>query len=425
MAAQAPQLASPHLAPAGDRAGNHVANGRKSRVFVRIVRVTAPVVLVAGAIAGIARYRSTHVVAPVHYEVARVDVGPVAAKVTATGALSALVTVSVGSQVSGRIESLYADFGSKVTKGQVVAKIEPSFFRAAVEQASANHGAALAAIDRADAQILQADKQYVRAQSLFAQGLVSKADLETAESALGVARADVKSAKAAASQAKAALDQALLNLKYTTIVSPIDGIVISRNVDVGQTVAAALQAPVLFTIAQDLTRMQVDTNVAEADVGKVQPQMQVTFTVDAYPRQSFGGVVRQVRDNASTVQNVVTYDAVIDVNNTARLLKPGMTANVTFVWATRDSVVRLPNGALRFKPDTATLSTMTKVDAAAAPKPNLAPDERTVWVVRNGHARAAVVRIGVSDGTVTEVIGGELHTGDEVVVEASLTAKGS
>jgi len=387
-------------------------------------RIGIPILVVAAGAVGVVRYRRAHAVEPVRYELGRVDHGGIAAKVTATGALSALVTVSVGSQVSGRIESLFADFGSTVTKGQVVAKIEPSLFRAAVEQATANVGAAHASVDRARAQAVQADKQFVRAQTLFGQGLMSKADYETAESALRVARADVKSAGAAAEQAKAALAQAELNLKYTTIVSPIDGTVISRNVDVGQTVAATLQAPVLFTIAQDLTRMQVDTNVAEADVGKVRPQMPVTFTVDAYPRQKFDGMVRQVRDNATTVQNVVTYDAVIDVDNTARLLKPGMTANVTFVWATRDSVARLPNGAVRFKPDAPTLVAMTGIDRSAAPpKRELAADERIVWVMRAGHAASAVVRIGVSDGTVTELLGGDVREGDDVVVEATMPPK--
>ncbi|MGZ3474139.1 MAG: efflux RND transporter periplasmic adaptor subunit [Polyangiales bacterium] len=398
----------------------------KKTTLRRVARYGVPIVVVATAAVGVARYRSAHAVEPVRYELGHVDHGPVAAKVTATGALSALVTVSVGSQVSGRIESLFADFGSTVTKGQVVAKIEPSLFQAAVDKETANYGAARAAIDRARAQLVQAEKNFAREKALFADGLTSRASLETAESSLGVARADVKSSTAAAEQAKAALDQAELNLKYTTIISPIDGTVISRSVDVGQTVAATLQAPVLFTIAQDLTRMQVDTNVAEADVGKVKPKMNVTFTVDAYPRQKFDGVVRQVRDNATTVQNVVTYDAVIDVDNTARLLKPGMTANVTFVWATRDDVVRLPNGALRFKPDPPTLAAMTRVDRSASPpKRELAADERIVWVMRGGHATGAVVRIGVSDGTVTEVLGGDVHDGDDVVVEAIPPPKGS
>jgi HlyD family secretion protein len=385
------------------------------------LRWGVPVLIIAAAVLGTMRYRRAHAVAPVHYEVARVDRGPIAAKVTATGALSALVTVSVGSQVSGRIDSLYADFASTVTKGQTVAKIEPSFFRAAVEQARANYGAASAAVERAVAQLAQAEKQLARAKVLRAQGLMSTADFDTAESAVTVARAEVKLVRATAAQTKAALDQAELNLRYTVIVSPIDGVVISRNVDVGQTVAASLQAPTLFTIAQDLTRMQVDTNVAEADVGKVKPAMEVTFTVDAYPARSFRGKIRQVRDNALTVQNVVTYDAVIDVDNSDRLLKPGMTASVVFVYATRSDALRLPNAALRFKPEPATLAAMTKLDASAAPaKRALGADERMIWVLRAGHAASAPVRIGISDGSITEVVGGDIKQGDDVIVEAIL-----
>jgi HlyD family secretion protein len=398
----------------------------RQRAFARAaLRIGVPVALVTAVAIGITRYQRGHAAEPVRYELGRVDRGPISAKVTATGTLSALVTVSVGSQVSGRIESLSADFGSTVKKGQVVAKIEPSLFQAAVEKETANYGSARANVDKARAQLIQAEKAFARAKELTAQGLASKADYDTAESALGVARAEVKSSTAAVQQAKAALDQAELNLKYTTIVSPIDGTVISRNVDVGQTVAATLQAPVLFTIAQDLTRMQVDTNVAEADVGKIEPKMKVTFTVDAYPRQKFEGLVRQVRDNATTTQNIVTYDAVIDVDNSGKLLKPSMTANVTFVWATRDDVARLPNGALRFKPDPPTLAAMTGIDRAATPtKKELAPEERTVWVMRGGHAVSAVVRIGVTDGTVTELLGGEVREGDEVVVEAITPPKG-
>lgn len=408
------------LAPLPQPAQPRHAEPSHGRELVRRAsRIVLPIVS-AGVIAVlVVQYRRAHAVAPVRYEIARVDHGPIAAKVTATGALSALVTVSVGSQVSGRIEALYVDFGSTVKKGQVVAKIEPSLFKAAVEQARANHGAARSAVDKTRAQLVQAQKQYARAQLLSKQGLLSAADFEAAESALGVAQADVKSAQAVVGQTKAQLDQAELNLRYTTIVSPIDGTVISRSVDVGQTVAATLQAPTLFTIAQDLTRMQVDTNVAEADVGKVKPQMNVTFTVDAYPHQDFSGIVRQVRDNAQTVQNVVTYDAVIDVDNSARLLKPGMTASVTFVWATRDSALRLPNGALRFKPDPATLTAMAKMDPGVTlTRKDLRADERTVFVRRAGHASAAVVKIGVSDGSFTELLSGDVHDGDEVVTEA-------
>ncbi len=215
---------------------------------------------------GVVRYRARSTAASVRYETAVVDVGALDAKVTATGALSPLISVQVGSQVSGRIAALFADFGSTVARGQKIATIDPALFRAATAQAQANLASARAGLERARAQRLLAERQLARDTALLAQGLVTRAEYELAESNAGVALAEIGTAEAALAQTRAALDQAQLNLKYTTITSPIDGVVISRNVDVGQTVAAALQAPTLFTIAQDLTRMQVDANVAEADV---------------------------------------------------------------------------------------------------------------------------------------------------------------
>jgi HlyD family secretion protein len=372
--------------------------------------VAAAAAVAAGVLVG--RMAVTRRQAPLHFQTAAVDRGPIAAKITATGVVSALVTVSVGSQVSGRIEALYADYGSRVSKGEIVAKIEPSLFRAAVAQARANTAAAAAGRSRAGAQSINADRQYVRTKALHAENLASSVDLDASEAALGVARADVDSAEAALLQANAALAQAELNLRYTTIVSPIDGIVISRNVDVGQTVAATLQAPTLFTIAQDLKRMQVDTNVAEADVGRVHRDMGVTFRVDAYPTRVFQGRIRQVRDNAQTIQNVVTYDAVIDVDNSEGLLKPGMTANVTVVYSEEADVLRVPNAALRFRPDHNTLAAM-QVTAPAT----VDPDQRLVWIANAGTAAPKIVRIGISDGTYTEVLEGALRAGDQAIEE--------
>lgn len=394
--------------------------------IARVARWGLAAAVVVGVVIGVARYRNRHTPPPLRFESAQIDRGEIDAKVTATGALSALVTVSVGSQVSGRIQALYADFESTVKAGQVIAKIDPALFDAAVAQARANHTAALANVEHAQATLANAEKQLARAKLLVSQGLMGQADFDTAESTVGVARADVKAALAAVGQAKAGLEQAELNLRYTTIVSPIDGVVISRNVDVGQTVAAALAAPTIFTIAKDLTRMQVDSSVAEGDVGHVTAKMDVTFTVDAFPDRVFHGVVRQVRDNAQTLQNVVTYDAVIDVANDDRLLRPGMTANTTFVYARRPNALRLPNAALRFRPDSATLATMTSIDAAAAiPKRDLHGDERIVWLLRAGRPVAAVVHIGVSDGMATELVDGDLREHDAVIVEAIATTKGA
>lgn len=384
---------------------------------------------------------------PVRYETAVVDRGHVASKVTATGTLSAIVTVLVGSQVSGRIDSIRADFNSPVKKGQVIATLDPALFQAAVEQGRANLTTSRANLEQARAQAADAEKQFARQKTLVEQKLVAQADFDTAEVNLRVAKARVSAAEASVAQASASLHQAEINLKYTTIVSPIDGVVISRSVDVGQTVAASLQAPTLFTIAQDLTKMQVDTNVAEGDVGKIQADMPVMFTVDAYPGRKFEGKVRQVRDAAQTVQNVVTYDAVIDVENPERLLKPGMTATVTFISAEKDDVLRVPNAALRFRPDPATLAVMTGASASAArsaspvrtasapegsarrggarPRADSSTATRTVWVLRDEQPVAVTITPGLSDGSLTEVVTGELHPGDKVITEASTSGGGA
>ncbi|HVY25368.1 MAG TPA: efflux RND transporter periplasmic adaptor subunit [Polyangiaceae bacterium] len=351
---------------------------------------------------------------PVTYQTIAVDRGPIAAKVTANGTLSALVTVKVGSQVSGRIQSLGADFGSTVHAGQVIATIEPSLLKAAAAQAKANYHAARAALERASAQDLNATRQFERAVTLEREGVLSAIERDNAESAMRVARAEVQLAQANVQQTAAARDQAQLNLRYTTIVSPIDGIVISRDVDIGQTVAAALQAPTLFTIAQDLTRMQVDTNVAEADIGKIRERMPVEFSVDSYPERRFQGIVRQVRDNAQTIQNVVTYDAVVEVDNAERLLKPGMTASVTFVYAQKGDVLRVGNAALRFHPDAATVAAM------GGQQPPNTTGQRSVWVLQGERAVLRRVQLGITDGTYTELASAELARGDRVVIDATL-----
>jgi HlyD family secretion protein len=352
-----------------------------------------------------------------HYQTSVVDEGPITAKVTASGTLSATVTVQIGSQVSGRIDHLYVDFNSPVKAGQLIATIEPSFFRAAAQQARANQAAARAAFDKAMANWTLAERTYGRQQTLFGENLVARADLDAAEAQAQACRADIEASRASLLQADASLEQAQLNLSYTRIVSPIDGIVLSRAVDVGQTVAASFQAPTLFTVARDLTNMQVDTNVAEGDVGRLHSGMEATFTVDAYPGRIFRGEVRQVRDNATTLQNVVTYDAVIDVDNSDMSLRPAMTANASFVYATRAHATRIANAALRFRPDAATIATM----AGDAPSPALPADAdaRLVWVLRGAVAKARVVRIGIGDGVVTEVADGDVHAGEVVVTEAA------
>jgi HlyD family secretion protein len=340
------------------------------------------------------------------YTTAKVDKGPVVGRVTATGTVSALVTVQVGAQVSGRIQTLSADFNSKVTKGQVLAKLDPSLFEAALQMTQANEKAAFGGLARAQAQEKDAQRKLARAKTLADQKLVPLADYESAQAELEVAQANIQAAEGSVAQARAARQQAQVNLAYTTITSPIDGTVVSRAVDVGQTVAASLQAPTLFTIAENLSKMQVDTNVSEADVGKLSDGMEASFTVDAFPSRVFKGRIRQIRFAPQVVQNVVTYDAVIDVANDALLLRPGMTANVSFVYARADDALRVPNAALRFRPD----AELTR----KAVKPE--PGKRLVWIL-DGEVPAAVpVTIGLSDGTVT-VVQGELSDGAQVITE--------
>jgi HlyD family secretion protein len=370
-------------------------------------------VVLAAIAFGIQRYLRSRHAAPPRYATVTIDRGKIASRVTATGTLSALVTVLVGSQVSGRIESIRADFNSPVKKGQIVATIEPSLFQAAVEQARANDASARANVDKSKAQAVDAERQYTRAKQLGEQKLIAQADIDTAEANWNIAKAQLAASQAGVQQSAAALHQAQVNLKYATIYSPIDGVVISRSVDVGQTVAASLQAPTLFTIAQDLTKMQVDTSVAEGDVGKISPGMHVSFSVDAYPGQRFEGAVRQVRDAAVTVQNVVTYDAVIDVDNSKRLLKPGMTATVTFTPAERNDVLRIPNAALRYRPPARAASSA----APKAPAPIMPKDRRTVYRLRGARAEPVDIQIGLTDGSLTEVVSGGLAEGDAVITE--------
>ena len=418
----------------------------------KIVWLVAAAVAIAVSVGWIqmARARSRK---RVSYETVKMDRGRIVAQVTATGTLSAIVTVQVGSQVSGTIAALYADFNSPVKKGELIAKIDDRLFVAAVEQSKANLVAAEGNLAKAKAQAVDAARIAQRDVILAARHLIADADRDTAQATADADKAAVDAAAGAVEQAKAQLNQAQVNLQYTNITSPKDGTVISRNVDVGQTVAASLQAPVLFMIAEDLRKMQVDTSVAESDIGRIKPGSKATFTVDAYKSERFAGVVRQVRINPQTVQNVVTYDAVIDVANTDLRLLPGMTANCTFVYDEKDDALRLPNAAMRFRPPPellaslgggkqgrrsaagdASASSATSSPAQAGPRPPRtasegsrppkAADVRTVWVLRGGTPRQAEFRAGVSDGSVTEVVDGDLKAGDEVITDVTMGAQG-
>jgi HlyD family secretion protein len=408
--------------------------------------------------------------ADVEYRTATVGRGDIDVTVSATGNPNAVVTVQVGSQVSGNIQALFADFNTKVSKGQLIARIDPAPFQtkvnqaqatldaarasvanseAVVEQARANIqaatsslAAAVANVTKAEALVEDAQVKVDRRVVMLAENATAKEDLETAQTTYKSAVADrdalvaqkqatedsVKVAKAqlnvanslvAANQAQvkqytAALQSAQIDLDHTSITAPVDGVVVSRNVDVGQTVAASLSAPTLFLIAQDLTKMQVDTNVSEADVGRVRVNQPATFTVDAYPGRTFTGTVTSIREAPINVQNVITYDAVIGVSNADLKLFPGMTANVKVLVSERSNVLKVPNAALRYHPSTDT----PQARPQGASRAQVAP-EKAVWVLDGkDKPRRVVVTTGETDGSFTEVTGGALNDGARVIVAA-------
>ena len=331
--------------------------------------------------------------------------GDIEMAVTATGTVNPVTTVLVGTQVSGTIKNIYVDFNSPVKKGQLIARIDPALFEAQVNQAKANLLSAKANLEKAEATQVDAKRTMGRNKELLAKNLIAQSDFDTAETNYETARASVSAAKSQVAQSEAALSSAETNLYYTKIVSPVNGTVVSRNVDVGQTVAASFQTPTLFSIAQDLTKMQIDTNVAEADIGNVKVRQDVEFTVDAYPDTTFKGKVSQVRNAPITVQNVVTYDVVIEVHNPQLKLKPGMTANVSIIISTKKDILKIPNAALRFKP--------SEKGSAASEKKGLG-----VWILEKDKPRRITVSLGISDGNYTELVSGKISEGQELIVES-------
>lgn len=398
---------------------------------------TMTIVLVVLGLGGwIYARRGLSAIPAIQYTMAKVERGAITSTVTATGTLSALVTVQVGSQVSGRVEKIYADYNSHVKQGELIAQIDPSLFRANLVQANANLADAKASLGFARANLREAkataverQSEYARTVALARQGILSaqqleqaKANAETAAAAVSAAQAQVTQADAQIQTRNAAVDYARQNLGYTNIYSPIDGTVISRKVDVGQTVQAAFQAPVLFTIAKDLRSMQIDTSVGESDVGKLRKGMRAIFTVDAYPGHQFSGVVRQIRNAAQTVQNIVTYDAVIDVANPDLKLKPGMTANVEFIVDQEKDVVRIPNGALLFHPDPKLLKELHVAAGSPANIPSQT-SRTTVWVLHSGKPEPVSITSGITDGSVTQLVQGNIRPGEEVITDMSAKSK--
>lgn len=335
----------------------------------------------------------------------KVSRGAIISSVTATGTVNAVTTVLVGTQASGTIKQLYADFNSPVKKGQIIAQIDPATFEAQVDQAKANLMSAHANLEKAEASLTDAKRSLGRNRELFSRNLIARSDVDTSETNHETAKAGVNAAKAQVSLSDAALRTALTNLGYTRIVSPVDGIVVSRNVDIGQTVAASFQTPTLFTIARDLTKMQIDASVDEADIGRIKVGQQADFTVDAYPDTAFKGTVSQVRNAPITVQNVVTYDVVIKVDNREARLKPGMTANVSIIISSKNDVLKVPNAALRFR-------VSEKISGGEQKKgPGL-------WTLENGKPRRIAVSTGISDGNYTEVVSDSLKEGEQVIIES-------
>jgi len=451
----------------------------KKRILVLILLVAAVGIFAAFNLRG---------KSPVQYYTAPVETGEIKQVVEATGTINAVITVQVGSQVSGTISRLYVDFNSHVKKGQLIAQIDPPLFqgalsqaRADLENARANLAVAIANTAKAKASEVQTQADYERNLGLSKQGVISQQSLDVAKANADSAAAQVSAALAQEHQARAQVQQkeaavqvAQTNLDYTIIHAPIDGTVVARNVDVGQTVAASLQAPTLFTIAQDLTKMQVYAKTDQSDVGQIRSEQKVTFKVDAYPRETFSGTVSQVRMNSTVVQNVVTYDTIIDFDNPELKLFPGMTAYVSIPVATAANVLKVPNGALRYKPDlpaeeiralyqksgipensgarkNAPGSQPESVPPASAGSPAPAPSAQTAGSRKGGGARgdstpresqiprydvprydsqvvwklapdkslqAVRIKTGITDHTFTEVVqdlNGELKAGDELV----------
>lgn len=426
------------------------------------------------------------------YLTAKVERGNLRTSVSATGTLQAVTTVQVGSQVSGTISALYVDFNSAVKKGQVIAQLDPALLQAQRDQVKANLEQVRANLTNAEARVKAAQSTVAtqragvssadanlaalkaqrddassflaRQSSLVESGLIAQREFEVARtsfraaeerykqaeaqlqqahiaeqtsssSGIAQARAEVKQAQAQVQQTSAALRLAEVNLSHTTIHSPIDGVVVSRNVDVGQTVAASLQAPTLFTIANDLTRMQVIANIDQADIGVINESVRASFTVDAFPGQRFSGAIRQIRLNPQNVQNVVTYNVVLDVENPELKLKPGMTANLTVTIAERTNVLRIPNAALRFTPQGVTqeqIRAMLNADAGDKREDRqggrqttaiIQGQRRIVWTLGpDKKPQPKKIKLGITDGVNTEVVEGEVNEGDVIITGQTVTS---
>jgi len=383
------------------------------RRFGRLVAIVLLVVAV-GAAAAWFGLRQAPTVRYVTQPVAR---GTVAKTVTATGTVNPTLTIIVGSYVSGVIQELSCDFNTPVKTGQVCAKIDPRPYQAVVDQATANLAVANAQLVKDKANLAYTDVANQRDQTLLKQDSVSKDVADQAKSAFDQATAQVGLDGASIQQVQATLEATKLNLGYTDIVSPVDGVVVSRNVSQGQTVASSLQTPTLFLIATDLKTMQIDTNVSESDVGGVKTGDKATFTVDAYPKRTFSGAVTQVRVNPQTVQNVVTYDSVVSAANDDLALFPGMTASTNIVVDQRLNALRVPDQALRYVPGGLPRAGTSEVAGGTG--------TARVWVLRDGKPVPVDVATGLDDDSFTEIVKGDLNAGDAVILSEDRGATGA
>ena len=343
------------------------------------------------------------------YITVQADRGSIVRAITATGTVNPVIVVQVGTYDSGPIIAIYADFNSPVKAGQLIAKIDPQPFTVKVHQADAALGNAQAQLGKDQADLAYKKLTFERYTKLLSEGVISQDSFDSARSAYQQAVSQVALDRSAVKQQQATLEEAQVNLNYTNIISPVDGTVVSRNVDVGQTVAASFQTPTMFLIAKDLTKMQVDTNVSESDIGDVREGETANFGVDAFPDRVFEGTVGQVRQVPISIQNVTTYDVVVNVPNPEFLLKPGMTANVTVTTARRDNVLRVPIQALRFSP------TLAVRNSAGTPYSR----ERRLWVVEGAAIRPVSIVMGIDDGHYAEIVSGEVRPGDLIAVGES------
>ncbi len=396
------------------------------------------------------------------YEKEAIDRGNITALVDTTGTLNPVTIVDVGSQVSGKILKIYVDFNSQVKQGQIIAEIDQSPFMTKVQQNEANFLSAQASLEKSKVTLDNSEKQYERSKSLFEKELISYEEFENVETQYFGAKADLQSNEARLEQAKAQLDASRVDLEYTIIKSPIDGVVINRNVNEGQTVAASFQAPVLFQIANDLTKMQVECSVDEADIGKVKEGQKVRFTVDAFPTDNFNGMVRQVRYSPEVIQNVVTYTTIVDVDNPEMKLRPGMTATVSIVVGEAQNTLRVLNTALRFQPPQEVLQALfqemrqkrqadggnssSPAGQSQGSSPQRKPQANSqagfqmgaggmrgqmrnasrVWIEdESGKLRMVFIQTGVTDNVYTQVTGGDLKEGQEVITGESSNGQSS